>query len=54
VPYAGSQGGYTGLDQINVQIPQSLAGSGPVSVVVTVQDAAGNASSSNGVTIAIQ
>ena len=43
VLYAGAQGGYTGLDQINVQIPQSLAGSGPVSVVVTVQDAAGNA-----------
>jgi len=54
VLYAGPQGGYTGLDQINVQIPQSLAGSGPVSVVVTVQDAAGNANTSNAVMLAIQ
>ena len=38
VLYAGPQGGYTGLDQINVQIPRSLAGSGPASVVVTVPD----------------
>jgi len=54
VLYAGPQGGYTGLDQINVRIPQSLAGSGPVSVLVTVQDGAGNASTSNAVTLTIQ
>ncbi len=47
--YAGEQGGYTGLDQINVQIPRSLAGSGTVSVAVTVQGV-----TSNAVTIAIQ
>lgn len=49
VLYAGEQGGYTGLDQINLQIPRSLAGSGTVSVVVTVQGVATNA-----VTISIQ
>ena len=54
VLYAGPQGGYTGLDQVNVEIPRSLAGSGPVSVVLTVQDASGNTSASNPVTISIQ
>jgi uncharacterized protein (TIGR03437 family) len=33
--YAGPQGGYPGLDQINILIPPSLAGSGKVDIVVT-------------------
>ncbi len=37
VQYAG-KAGYTGEDQINVQIPSSLAGSGMVNLVLTVQD----------------
>jgi uncharacterized protein (TIGR03437 family) len=49
VLYAGEQGGYTGLDQINLQIPRSLAGSGTVNVVVSVQGV-----STNSVTITIQ
>jgi uncharacterized protein (TIGR03437 family) len=36
VSYAGSQGQYTGVDQVNVLLPPSLAGSGVVSVVLTV------------------
>lgn len=55
VLYAGPQGTYTGLDQVNVQIPRALAGSGTVNAVLTVQDGAGNVSAtSNAVTIAIQ
>ena len=34
--YAGPQGEYPGLDQINVEIPRSLRGRGAVSVVVSV------------------
>jgi uncharacterized protein (TIGR03437 family) len=47
--YAGAQGQYAGLDQINVQLPHSLAGSGTVNVVVTVEG-----DTANTVTIAIQ
>jgi uncharacterized protein (TIGR03437 family) len=36
VSYAGSQQQYPGLDQVDVLLPQSLAGSGLVSVVLTV------------------
>jgi uncharacterized protein (TIGR03437 family) len=36
VQYAGPQGSYPGLDQINVELPRSLAGLGPVGVSVTV------------------
>ncbi len=35
VAYAGAQGTYSGLDQYNILIPSSLAGSGQVNVVVT-------------------
>jgi uncharacterized protein (TIGR03437 family) len=53
--YAGAQGQYGGLDQINVQLPRSLAGSGTLNVVVTVKDAAQNiAATANTVTLAIQ
>lgn len=36
VLFAGAQGGYVGLDQINVQIPRSLIGRGLVDVALTV------------------
>jgi uncharacterized protein (TIGR03437 family) len=34
--YAGPQGGFVGLDQINIQIPASLAGRGKIDVIMTV------------------
>ncbi len=34
--YAGTQGGFVGLDQMNVLLPRSLAGSGEVNLVLTV------------------
>jgi uncharacterized protein (TIGR03437 family) len=42
--YAGAQGTFTGLDQINVELPTSLAGGGlrRVEVVVTVNNVAAN------------
>ncbi|MGH9801564.1 MAG: hypothetical protein ACRD82_14470, partial [Blastocatellia bacterium] len=42
VLYAGAQGGYVGLDQVNLRLPQSLAGRGEVNVVLTVDGKAGN------------
>lgn len=44
VQYAGSQGGFTGLDQLNVEFPPSLAGQGArgVEAVVTVGGIAAN------------
>ncbi len=36
VDYAGSQHQFLGLDQINAELPNSLAGSGEVMVNVTV------------------
>lgn len=36
VLYSGAQGTYAGLDQVNVAIPQNLAGAGSVGVVVQV------------------
>jgi hypothetical protein len=44
VQYAGAQGSDTGLDQVNVGIPQSLRGAGQVSLVLTVQDTVNNIS----------
>jgi len=41
--YAGAQGTYAGLDQINVLLPASLAGSGMVNVTVTVDGQVSNA-----------
>jgi uncharacterized protein (TIGR03437 family) len=46
--YAGLQGQYSGEDQINVQVPNSLAGSGDVAITLT---AAGIASNTVHVTI---
>lgn len=36
VTFAGAQGTYVGLDQVNVLIPRSLAGRGEVDIVLTV------------------
>jgi uncharacterized protein (TIGR03437 family) len=36
VIYAGAQGGFAGLDQINLRIPRSLIGRGEVEIVLTV------------------
>ena len=52
--YAGAQGDI-GLDQLNVQLPNSLAGSGQVSLVLSVQDTVDNVTvTSNTVTLDIQ
>ncbi len=44
VLYAGSQGGFSGLDQLNIELPASLAGTGPrrVEVAITVNGVAAN------------
>ncbi len=42
VKYVGAQGTNKGLDQVNVQIPSSMAGSGEVNVTLTVQDPVDN------------
>ena len=42
VTYAGPQGTYAGLDQVNVLIPASLAGKGNVSVQLTANGIASN------------
>ena len=36
VLYAGAQGSFPGLDQVNLQVPRSLAGIGEVNLVVAV------------------
>ena len=40
--YAGAQPTYEGLDQVNFQIPPSLAGQGTVSLALTVDNASSN------------
>jgi uncharacterized protein (TIGR03437 family) len=42
VLFAGEQGGFVGLDQMNVRLPRSLAGRGEVEVAVTVDGRAAN------------
>jgi uncharacterized protein (TIGR03437 family) len=42
VKYAGTQGSFAGLDQANVVLPHSLAGSGNVTVQLTAQGIAAN------------
>src|SRR5262249_61061491 len=42
VLYAGAQGAYTGLDQINVALPQNLSGRGELDVLLTVDGYAAN------------
>ncbi len=41
-PYAGAQGGFAGLDQINVRLSRSLIGRGEVDVALTVDGQAAN------------
>jgi uncharacterized protein (TIGR03437 family) len=41
--YAGAQGDYPGLDQMNVALPETLKGAGQVTVSVTVDDQVSNA-----------
>lgn len=43
VAYGGPQGGFVGLDQVNVQIPASLAGRGALDLVIVVNGKASNA-----------
>jgi uncharacterized protein (TIGR03437 family) len=43
VAYAGTQGFFTGLDQVNVQLPPSLAGRGDVQVMLSVAGKPANA-----------
>lgn len=52
VKFVGAQGTNKGLDQVNVQIPPSMAGSGEVNVTLTVQDTVDNITmTSNTVTL---
>ncbi|MFN0121403.1 MAG: putative Ig domain-containing protein [Blastocatellia bacterium] len=41
--YIGPQGGYAGLDQINVRIPRALAGRGEIDAVLSVDERQSNA-----------
>ena len=43
IAYAGAQGSFDGLDQINVLLPQTLKGAGIVNVAVTVDGITSNA-----------
>lgn len=36
VEYAGPQGGFVGLDQVNIRLPRTLAGRGEVDILLTV------------------
>ncbi len=49
VLFAGAQGAFPALDQVNVQVPSSLAGRGEVTIVLTV-----DGQTSNPVTIGVQ
>lgn len=42
VLYVGPQGSYTGLDQVNIQIPASLAGKGNVNIQLSAEGIASN------------
>jgi uncharacterized protein (TIGR03437 family) len=54
VDYAGVQGGYYGLDQVNVLIPADAVASPTASVIIKVRDAGGNLVTANQMTIALQ
>ena len=41
--YAGAQGSYAGLDQVNIQLPNSLAGSGDTTLTLTAEGITSNA-----------
>jgi uncharacterized protein (TIGR03437 family) len=42
VTFAGDQGAFAGLDQVNVLLPRSLAGRGSVNIVLTVSGQTAN------------
>jgi len=42
VDFAGPQGGFVGLDQLNIRLPRELAGRGQVDLVLTVDNKAAN------------
>ncbi|MBX5496014.1 MAG: hypothetical protein IRZ15_11835, partial [Bryobacteraceae bacterium] len=42
IQYAGPQPEFAGLDQVNIELPPSLAGSGEVSLVLSVDGFASN------------
>ena len=50
VPYAGAQGDFAGLDQVNIELPGSLRGRGEVPVIVFTD----RVFSSNTVTVTIK
>lgn len=55
VQYAGKQSAFPGLDQINIQVPASLAVSGQLSITAIAQDTLDNlTATSNTVTVMIQ
>ncbi|MGH9839406.1 MAG: S8 family serine peptidase [Blastocatellia bacterium] len=43
VTYAGAQGGFVGLDQVNLKLPRSLAGRGEVDIMLIVDGKPSNA-----------
>ncbi len=45
--FAGAQGDFVGLDQVNVVLPRSLAGRGEVDIVLTVDGKAANTAQAN-------
>jgi uncharacterized protein (TIGR03437 family) len=42
VAYYGAQSQFPGLDQVNLEVPASLAGAGLVNLTITVDGAAAN------------
>lgn len=42
VLYAGAQGGFVGLDQLNLLLPRALAGRGEVELILTVESRPAN------------
>src|SRR5262245_29922939 len=45
VAYAGTQGGFAGLDQVNLLLPNGLAGKGDAEIIMTVDGKAANTTS---------
>ncbi len=54
VDFAGAQGGFYGLDQVNVQIPADAVASPTAPVIIKVRDANGNLLTANQMMIALQ
>ena len=54
VDFAGAQGGFYGLDQLNVKIPADAVASPTAPVIIKVRDANGNLITANQMMIALQ